>query len=144
MPGHYLVMNPEWQRGHVWTPKQQTAFMEYFLRGGKTGREVYFNCSSWQGKYNTPIYCVDGLQRITAALAFLSNEIPVWGHYLRDFEDRIHVVNVSFAFNVLKISSKRDLLKTYIDFNSGGTPHNPQEIARIEEMMSNTSPEEKV
>ena len=34
-----LQLNPEFQRGHVWTRKQQIAYVEFLLRGGRTGRD---------------------------------------------------------------------------------------------------------
>jgi uncharacterized protein with ParB-like and HNH nuclease domain len=136
--GSPLIMNPEWQRGHVWSKEQQIAFMEYFLKGGTMGSEVYFNCSTWQGKYNTPIYCVDGLQRISAALAFCNNEIPVFGHYLKDFEDRLRMADVDFIFNVLKISNKKELLGIYLNFNSAGTVHSQAELDKVQHMIDNT------
>lgn len=60
-----LELNPDFQRGHVWTEQQQIAFLEYFLRGGKSGTILYFNCPSWHhnvpdGAYNDYV-CVDGL-----------------------------------------------------------------------------------
>ena len=39
-----LDLNPDFQRGHVWTEEQQTAYMEFLLKGGKTSRVIYFNC----------------------------------------------------------------------------------------------------
>ena len=33
-----LQLNPDFQRGHVWTNEQQIAFLEYFLKGGKSDR----------------------------------------------------------------------------------------------------------
>lgn len=144
--GSPLIMNPEWQRGHVWTLEQKISYMEYFLKGGTTGRDVYFNCSSFQGEYNTPIYCVDGLQRLTTAIEFMDNKIPIFGgHFLSDFEDKINRVNnICFNINVLKVNNKAELLKVYIDMNSGGSPHNPTEIARIEKMMAETDPTETI
>lgn len=136
--GNSLILNPEWQRGHVWTKKQQIAFMEYFLKGGTTGREIYFNCSSWGGEYNTPTYCLDGLQRITAALAFFNNEIKVYEHYYKEFEDSCRIIGSDFHFNVMKVKNKKELLSVYLMFNSGGTPHNPKELKRIQEMIDNT------
>lgn len=43
-----LDLNPDFQRGHVWTPSQQAAFVEFFLRGGKTARVLYFNNPQWR------------------------------------------------------------------------------------------------
>ena len=36
-----LVLNPDFQRGHVWTEEQQTAYIEYLLMGGMSGRTIY-------------------------------------------------------------------------------------------------------
>lgn len=33
--------------------------------------------------------CVDGLQRTTAIMRFINNEIPAFGCYYKDFEDRL-------------------------------------------------------
>lgn len=140
--GSPLILNPEWQRGHVWSQEQKTAFIEYFLKGGTTGREIYFNCSSWGTDYNTPTYCVDGLQRLTAAMEFVKNEFKAFGHYYGEFDGSPRMIRNSFSFNVLCVRNKRDLLKVYIDFNSGGTPHNPSEIERIKKMLEETSVEE--
>jgi hypothetical protein len=125
-----LILNPEWQRGHVWNEAQQIAFMEYFLKNGTTGRDIFFNCSTWQ--------ILDGLQRITAALAFLDNKIPIFGSYYSEFTDRVRMSDGKFTFHMLCLASKKELLKVYIDHNSGGTPHNPEEIARIQKMMDDT------
>jgi hypothetical protein len=138
--GSPLILNPDWQRGHVWTKKQKISYLEYLLRGGRTGREIYFNCSSWQGNYNTPVYCVDGLQRITAALDFVENRIPAYGCLYKDYEDNPRLTDSNFSFNMMNVRNKRDLLQVYVDFNSGGTPHKPKEIARIIEMIEQTDP----
>jgi hypothetical protein len=133
-----LIMNPEWQRGHVWTREQQISFIEYLLKGGTTGRNIYFNCSSWGDKYNTPIFCLDGLQRISAWQAFENNEIPVFGSYFKDFEDKSSLQRWYFDFYMLKLKNKKELLSVYLNFNAGGTVHDPKELKRIEEMIANT------
>ena len=134
-----LILDPEWQRGRVWTEDQQISFMEYFLKGGTTGRDIYFNCSSWMAGFDTPVYCLDGLQRLTAAEEFLDDKIKVFGHYFSEYEDRPRIVsNARFVFNMLCLKNKKELLKVYIDFNSGGTPHKPKEIERIQKMMEDT------
>ena len=68
-----LQLDPEFQRGHVWTEQQQIAWLEYHLRGGKSGNTIYLNNPFWHssrqpkdGEYKDYV-CVDGLQRITAA-----------------------------------------------------------------------------
>ena len=42
-----LQLNPDFQRGHVWTEEQQIAWLEYHLRGGKSGNTIYLNNPFW-------------------------------------------------------------------------------------------------
>ncbi len=51
-----LQLEPDFQRGHVWTLEQQSAFMEYFLRGGKSGRVIYLNKPSWNRSVSVDAY----------------------------------------------------------------------------------------
>ena len=36
-----LILNPEFQRGHVWTEEQQEKYIEYVLKGGTSGKEIF-------------------------------------------------------------------------------------------------------
>ena len=129
-----LQLNPEFQRGHVWTEEQQVAWLEYHLRGGKSGNTIYLNNPFWhsgqipeEGKY----VCVDGLQRITAAQRFIHNEIKVFGSYLKEYEDRIRVLPAMMILNVNDLKTEREVLQWYVDMNVGGTPHTTDEIERV-------------
>lgn len=133
-----LQMNPVFQRGHVWTEKQQIAFLEYFFRGGRSGTTVYFNKPDWlysvpQGAYNDFV-CVDGLQRITAIQRFVNNEIPVFGTYYREFLDKPRTL---FTIQVVvnDLHSPQEVLQWYIDMNSAGTQHSKAEIERVQKML---------
>ena len=41
-----LILNPDFQRGHVWTEEQQEKYIEYVLKGGTSGKEIFFNIVS--------------------------------------------------------------------------------------------------
>ena len=102
-----LQLNPEFQRGHVWTEKQQIAYIEYFLRGGKSGTIIYLNKPDWNtsiavGEYNE-FTCVDGLQRITAFGKFVNNEIKVFDSYFREYTDKLRMkYTIKININDLK------------------------------------------
>ena len=51
-----LQMNPDFQRGHIWTREQQIAFVEFLLRGGKSSKIIYFNCPWWLGNSKANSY----------------------------------------------------------------------------------------
>jgi uncharacterized protein with ParB-like and HNH nuclease domain len=132
-----LQLDPDFQRGHVWTENQQIAYIEYLLRGGKSARVIYFNKPNWRGdgtyEYDDFV-CVDGLQRLTAVIKFMNNEIKVFGNYLRDFEDKLSI-DIDLLFNVNNLKTKKEVLQWYIEFNSGGTPHSKEEIEKVKKLI---------
>ncbi len=127
-------LNPDFQRGHVWTREQQIAYVEYIIRGGSSGKELYFNCVGWQGSYKGPFVLVDGKQRLTAVLAFLDNEIPAFGHLYKDYEDRIPS-DCNFYMNVNNLKTREEVLTWYLEMNSGGTPHTQEELQKVKDML---------
>ncbi len=137
-----LILDPDWQRGHVWDENQSIKFLEYFLRGGTTGRTIFFNCSSWENGYDTPVYVLDGLQRITAAKRFINNEIPAFGAYRKEYADLPRITNGRFEFVMLAVKNKRELLEVYINHNSAGVKHSKKELDRIQKMLDNTPEDE--
>ena len=78
--------------------------------------------------------CVDGLQRLTTFLRFIHNEIPVFGHYYREFTDSGRTL-YSIKINVNSLKKKKDVLKWYIEMNTGGTVHSDEEINRVKKLM---------
>ena len=132
-----LQLNPNFQRGHVWTKEQQVKYIEYLLRGGKAANVIYFNQPSWQGEATTDyndFVCVDGLQRLTAVLRFMNNEIKAFGSYYKEFDDKLPF-DVDLIFNVNNLKTEKEVLQWYVDMNSGGTPHTDEEIERVEKMI---------
>lgn len=132
-----LQMEPDFQRGHVWTDEQCSRFMEFFLRGGESGRTIIFNHPGWMTSFRGDFVLVDGLQRLTAALRFLNDEIPVFGTRLSEFEDKIPMTDKLFHFAIAKLPTRTDVIKWYLDINSGGTPHASSEIERVRGLLTN-------
>ncbi|MBZ9693351.1 DUF262 domain-containing protein [Clostridium sp. M14] len=141
-----LELNPDFQRGNVWTEEQQIAYMEFFLRGGQTARVIYFNCPFFisgtiddykNGQYEMPMVCVDGLQRLTAIRKFLKNELPVFGYTLNEFEDKDILLRHrhELKFNINNIKTKKEVLQWYLDMNNGGTVHDKEEINKVKRMI---------
>jgi len=136
---HYnLQMNPEFQRGHVWTESQQIKYVEYLIRGGNQNNIFLFNHPSWMGDKEGVMVLVDGLQRMTAILKFLNNELPVFeGNYLNDFEDKNFLYKIGIKVSVNNLTSYNEVLNWYIELNSGGTPHTDEEINKVKLLLIN-------
>lgn len=140
---HYgLDVSPDFQRGYVWTPEQKVRFVEYMLRGGVSGLDIYTNCPTWQhghiGADNPDSWfvLVDGKQRLDAALGFLNNEFPVFGHYFREFTDRPRITQCNFRWHVNDLKTREECLQWYLDLNSGGTVHTSDELDKVRALIN--------
>ena len=133
-----LQMNPDFQRGHVWTKEQQISFVEYMLKQPQVGSCIYINHPNWMDSFEGDMVLVDGLQRLTAALSYLKNEIPAYGVYLKDMEGH-GLRSIFFQFKIASIKTKKEVLEWYIDFNAGGTPHSKEEIEKVKLLLKETT-----
>jgi hypothetical protein len=154
-----LDINPDFQRGHVWDEDRQIAYIENRLQDGLAGRVIYINrgpwlwrskasgllhrttlshqnehLASWQGCYQYVL--VDGLQRLTAILKFLRNELPIFGGYYRaDWSDRLpHQASIRIAYG--EFEQRKDILNWYLQLNSGGVVHTQEELDRVRALLA--------
>lgn len=136
-----LQLNPDFQRGRVWTEQQQIAFIEHIISGGENGRVVYLNSPDWgcfEGKKDyLDSVCVDGLQRITAVSRFVKGEIKAHG-YCHDEYKHFRTFQ-GMKININNLQTKKEVLKWYLEMNSGGTPHTEQELDRVRRLVEKES-----
>jgi hypothetical protein len=128
--------SPDYQRAHVWTREQQIAYVEYILQGGEVGRNITWNCSTWNTTYTTPMELVDGKQRLEAVRSFLRDGFPVFGHVYSSFTGRIRSVLVGFKFRVCQLQTREEVLNLYLNINAGGTPHTAAELDKVRKLLS--------
>lgn len=134
-----LELNPDFQRGHIWSEEQQSEFVWYFLRGGISGRDIYFNCPNWGNGQPTGEYkdfvCVDGLQRLTALTKFLNGEIAANGLFLKDFEGPLSLFNNTLKFHINDLETREEVITWYLEMNTGGKPHSLEELERVRNLI---------
>lgn len=129
-----LELCPDFQRGHVWTEAQQIAFVEFCLRGGTSGRNIFFNATGFE-YFSSSVQLVDGLQRLTAVRRFLANEIPAFGQLQNEYKGRLDPVRFRFRFHINDLPTRSAVLKWYLEMNSGGTPHSESELQRVQNLL---------
>jgi hypothetical protein len=79
---------------------------------------------------------VDGKQRLTAVRGFLANTVAIFnGIYFRDFTDVLRASGASFKFHVNDLPTRAEVLRWYLEMNSGGTPHTTSELLRVRELL---------
>lgn len=124
-----LELEPDFQRGHVWTPQQQQAWLEHVLHGGPSGRVICLSADGWPISRAVPLVLVDGLQRITAVEAYLAGKIEVFGHTV-DWWGKPERVTHRFTAVIANLD-RAGTLRWYLGLNAGGTPHAAEEITRV-------------
>lgn len=135
-----LDLDPDFQRGHVWSKDNQIKFIEFILKGGKSP-PLYFNSpcyrqSSSENKLPDTIVLVDGKQRLNAILSFINNEIPVFGYYLNDFEDKVFLLrHFSISYYINSLQTRKEVLQWYLELNEGHIAHSKEEIERVKVLL---------
>jgi hypothetical protein len=142
-----LELCPDFQRGHVWTQSQQIKFIEYILRSGKTS-PLLFNHKNWFDAEAASVVkpkpmdfvCVDGLQRLTALLLFLNDELPIFDGHTRSQIEGIDVLNriITVTARINTLATDREILQWYLELNAGGTPHTEAELERVRNLLAAT------
>lgn len=135
-----LNLDPDFQRGHVWTVDQQGAWLVHFLRGGKNGRRIFFNHPGWQGSYKGVMELIDGKQRLEAVRVFLADELKLWGHTYSELcpttEARRYLLSRNtLRLNVNTLPNRAAVLQWYLEMNGGGTPHTTDELTRVRDLL---------
>ena len=135
--GTLLQLDPDFQRAHVWTEAQQSAYVEYLLQGGPSARIIYWACEGWQSTTTVgPMVLVDGKQRLEAVRRFLRNEIKIFGQYLEEFPDTVRVLHLNGLKFFVADLGRKETLRWYIALNAGGTPHTSDEIKTVQALLA--------
>jgi len=135
--GVELVTDPDFQRAHIWTETQQSAYMEYLLQDGPSARVIYWACDGWMSvmaRYNGDLILVDGKQRLEAARKFMRDELKVFGLRRTEIGGHIMMLRTSLTFNIADIG-REQTLRWYLALNAGGTPHTNTEIERVRVLL---------
>lgn len=133
-------LQPDFQReNNAWTREQQISYIENLIRGIAPA-DLKFNSDNWNSKGANEIeriVCIDGLQRITAMLAFLNNEFAVFGNLKADdlYETPFSPKSIKIRYEMYNLETREELLNFYIKLNSGGTVHTEEEIDRVKQLL---------
>lgn len=125
---------PTFQRGLVWTHKQDLAFVMNIWLGYDIGS---YMINARQGESNRGIMAplsdilIDGQQRINAIMRYVNNEFPVFGYYWWQLNrrDQRRFEETTFNRKVVDSNSEEVLRKTYNQLNFAGVAHAESERA---------------
>lgn len=134
-----LNLDPDYQRGHVWTEEQSGKFIGFILEGGDSHP---FICNE-TGRDGEVCEVVDGKQRLLSIVAWVDGKIPaimsdgsqVWRNQLTSkYENAKLSMGITFRM-VFVTLTRQEVLDLYLRLNRGGTVHSDEEIARVKGLL---------
>lgn len=137
-----LNLDPDFQRGHVWTQSQQIKYVEYILKRGHLSRDIIFNCPGWMEGVEGQMVLLDGKQRLQAARLFMSNELPVFKDIYRkditrDGKPMLRFPHqIAFTFHINDLETRAEILQLYLDINAGGVVHSDDELSKVRALLA--------
>jgi hypothetical protein len=150
-----LQLNPDYQRGAVWTDEQAARFVGHWLEGGEVPRIWVQRWDSGDnvtpgdlarykvgasGDWNyLPQEVVDGQQRLRAIYRWRNGEIAaeMTDGQRVTYSQTNEVERRGFSIQLTYIDLPRvERLRLYLRLNRGGTVHTDEEIARVREMLA--------
>lgn len=125
-----IDLNPIYQRGYIWQQDQKIAYLEYILRGGFSGRDIFWNSANWQGSGEVgKLELLDGQQRVKTVLEFLDNKVPIFGgNYYKEIEGSLRQTEGRFKFHINNLVTKIEVVDWYIGLNTGGSVHTEEDM----------------
>ncbi len=131
----YRSMIPPFQRdNNKWTREQQIRFVENVCAGFRTTLMLY-TLKEDEGLYEQ-VQILDGLQRLTALLAFIENQFPIFDEfYFRDIDARLALGTVRPQVRIYTFETEADAVKFYIEMNRDIT-HSADDIYRAEQYLA--------
>jgi len=129
-----FIIDPDFQRPHVWTREQQIAYVEFKLQGGHGSDQLYFNCAGFLSDYRGPYVLVDGKQRLHAVRCYLKDKFPAFGIKHSKWEGPLPD-SCEFIWNVNDLNTRVEVLQWYIEMNSGGMAHTNEELNSVRKLI---------
>jgi len=123
-------VTPEFQRANnKWSEKMQVKFIENLLSGVKTELLFFILNDCDEAKV------IDGLQRCTAIMAFISGKIKAFGYYYHEYGDLIKHFRTSIAIRIYDFCEWDQVGCFYVEMNENIT-HSKEDIQKAKDWFN--------
>ena len=151
-------MDPEYQRGHVWTDRQRSLYIGALIEGraNDSAAIVLYERTYGLGGPSEVVddlyyEVVDGKQRLTAIVMFHDQKLPAEFRdgtraLLQDMDtvsNRRVRLSVTVALGVVRNLTRAEVIDLYLALNEGGTMHTEAELDRVRRLSDCPTPPSK-
>jgi hypothetical protein len=138
---HGIDLEPEYQRGNVWTIEQKRALIDSIFRNVDIGKIAIIK-RPWGDIPNTPatpkLYeMLDGKQRMTALVEYFTGQFDYRGKYFRDLclSDQNHFKHYTVAVAETNPLTNEQKYRYFLKLNTTGTPVDEAHMEKVAGML---------
>lgn len=130
-----LDMNPEYQRGNVWTLEQKILLIDSIFKNVDIGKFTIIR-RPFREKQEHYYEVLDGKQRITAIAEFFEGRFTYKGLKYRElhWKDQIHFKNYAVSYAEIEPLTKEQKYRYFLKLNTTGVPHDSEHLDKVHEM----------
>lgn len=136
-----IDLEPEYQRGNVWTISQKRALISSMFRNVDIGKIAIIK-RPWGDNPNIPatpkLYeMLDGKQRLTALVEYYTGQFTWRGKYHHELKwcDKSHFNNYTVSIAETDPLTKEQKYRYFLKLNTTGTPVDPEHMAKVTAML---------
>jgi len=136
-----IDLNPDYQRGNVWTEEQQHRLIDSIYRNVDIGKFAVIK-RPWGPDGNKPLTpklyeMLDGKQRLTALIAFYLGHLAYKGKYYNELSNRDqgHFMNYSVSYAESNFMTQEQKYRYFLKLNTTGTPVDPAHMERVANLL---------
>lgn len=121
-----LDMNPDYQRGYVWSPDVQQSFLQSLFNNYDLGKFTFI-------KNDKDLVILDGKQRLKTLLDFYLDLISFKGFKFSElnFLDKYFFWNKKIVLSMIENMSYQEALDQFLYLNRGGVPIQEKHINNV-------------
>lgn len=127
-----IEMNPEYQRGLVWTHQEKEKLIESIFEGIEIGKFVFIHLNYEPNKPNYEI--LDGKQRLSTIIEFITDRFTYKGKLYSELSSEDHTYFENF--NVTSGDTREELTleqkaKYFLRLNVSGVPQSEEHLNKV-------------
>lgn len=135
-----IDLNPEYQRGNVWTHDQKVALIDSIFKNVDIGKFAVIK-RPWGNNPSKPLTpklyeMLDGKQRLTAIWEFYCGRFKYKGKYFYELHprDRSHFKHYTISYAETNPMTDEQKYRYFLKLNTTGTPVDPEHLNKVRDL----------
>lgn len=133
-----LDLDPDYQRGNVWTLAQKVALIDSIFKNIDIGKFTIIR-RRWKDDIDYLYEILDGKQRTIAISEFFEGRFTYQGMRYQDLHpsDQNHFKNYAISYAEINPLTNEQKYRYFLKLNTSGQPHEEEHLNKVKEMWYN-------